>query len=414
MKSLALSVCLALTTAARAQLAPAESAGALPPATETPATGPAADALPGRAAFDAEIQAWRTLLPKTDPPTPLTTEFEPRLDKIAEAVKAAKDADGLVQPRKDFETLSHELVLRNFRQSQAQGLRPGTLAEFSERQRALVETNAAQRRQMMAPVMSRAATAAGDGSRMFYDNDGHNGAAIMLPGNFGSPRAAVVNARSQGVHLHTGDTPPPVTSAALSFQSLFDYVDSTRGGRIAHAVASQAVGFTHWCFAAVKEAFISAKDKLWAKISDPTESGEIGIPPAVAADYARALNKNPQLMAKLGYRRVDVTTLPGNDPSIVPEGTVFDFAPGCAGYSAGAGHIEIVAARARLTEIHSRARPNLDADQVLACSDGCHGRTMNYFRTYGSARRVGRFVRPACMNMYVPVKDALPAATLSI
>ena len=390
MKSLSLAACLALTTAARAQPAPAAAEAAVP----------------DKQSFDAEIQSWRTRLPHVDPPSPLTTEFEPRLDRIAAAVKAAKGAAGLVQPRKDFEAWRHDVVLKSYQQARGMGLANGTLNQFSEQQRALIDTLAAQRRQIMAPVLARAATATGDGSRMFYDNDGRTGGAIMMPGNFGSPKPAAINAQPQGVHLRTAGTPPPVTSSALSFQSVLDYVDSTRGGRIAHAVASRAVGFTHWCFAAVKEAFISAKDKLWATISDPTESGEIGIPPGLAADYARALNKNPQLMAKLGYRRVDPSTLPGNDPSVVPEGTVFDFAPGCAGYSAGAGHIEIVAARARLAEIPRRARPELDAGEVLACSDGCHGRTMNYFRTYGGERRVGRAVRPACMNMYVPVKDA--------
>ncbi|MFI5346337.1 MAG: hypothetical protein ACHQ51_08180 [Elusimicrobiota bacterium] len=356
-----------------------------------------------RDAFQSEIAAWRTRLPHVDPPAPLTTEFEPRLDTIAAAVKTAKNAADQAKPRKDFEVWKHDITLKMYRQTRDQGVATGTLDQFSERQRTLLESYAQQRRQVIAPTIQKAALASGDGAKLFYDGDKSAGVPIMMPGSFGSPKPTAVNAQPQGVHLHTGDTPPPVTSAPLSFQSLLDYVDSTRGGRIAHAVASQAVGFTHWCFAYVKDAFITAKDKLWAKISDPTESGDIGIPPAIAADYARALNKSPELMAKLGYRRVDVSTLPGNDPSVVPEGTVFDFAPGCAGYSAGAGHIEIVAARGRLPEIKRSARPELDGEQVLACSDGCHGRTLNYFRTYGSPRRVGRAVRPACMNMYVPV-----------
>jgi hypothetical protein len=383
MKALPLLACLLLSPSARAQQ-------------------PAAKA-ESRDEVLNEIEAWRIRLPHVDPPAPLTAEFEPRLDKIAGSMKSAKNAADQVQPRKDFEAWKHEISLKMFQQSRAQGVETGTLNQFSGAQRALVESYAQQRRAVLAPVIQKAAQANGDGAKLFYDGDHNVSAPIMIPGNFGSPKPTAVNAESQGVHLRTGDTPPPVTSAPLSFQSVLDYVDSTRGGRIAHAVASQAVGFTHWCFAYVKDAFISAKDKLWSRISDPTQSGEIGIPPAIAADYARALNKSPELMAKLGYRRVDVSTLPGNDPSVIPEGTVFDFAPGCAGYSAGAGHIEIVAARSRLGEIKRSARPDLDSDQALACSDGCHGRTLNYFRTYGSARRVGRYVRPACMNMYVPV-----------
>lgn len=356
----------------------------------------------GREAFDSEIEAWRVRLPHVDPPAPLTVEFEPRLNAIAAAVKAAKTPAALERPRKDFDAWRHEVVLKSYREARGQGLFTGTLDQFSEHQRQLLEAYAAQRRQALVPILAKAETAS-SGSRLFYDNDGRSGTDLELSGGFSPSRRAAVNAEAQGVHLRSGEAPPPVTSAALSFQSVIDYVDSTRGGRIAHAVASRAVGFTHWCFASVKEAFIRAKDKLWSRVSDPTGSGAIGIPPALAADYARALNKNPQLMAKLGYRRVDPRTLPGGDPSVVPEGTVFDFAPGCAGYSAGAGHIEIVAARSRLPEIPVRARPSLAAGEVLACSDGCHGRSLNYFRTYGRT----------CMSMYVPVVDA-PSTTLSL
>ncbi|MDE2509896.1 MAG: hypothetical protein KGL74_02125, partial [Elusimicrobia bacterium] len=300
MKALPLLALLLIAVSARAQ-APA-------PVPETQ----------GRDAFLNEIEAWRTRLPHVDPPAPITVEFEPRLDKIAAAVKAAKNAADQVRPRKDFETWKHDITLKSWHEARRQGVENGSLNQFSERQRALIESYAQQRRQVLAPELQKAASASGEGARMFYDGDSRSGALIMMPGSFGSPRPSPINAEPQGVHLRTRDTPPPVTSAPLSFQSLLDYVDSTRGGRIAHAVASRAVGFTHWCFAYVKDAFIAAKDKLWSRISDPTESGEIGIPPAIAADYARAVNKNPELMAKLGYRRVDVSTLPGNDPSIVP------------------------------------------------------------------------------------------------
>lgn len=347
----------------------------------------------------ADIDSWRhAQLVHVDPPAPLTVEFEPRLDAIEARVKAAADADALSAAAKDFKTWQHDLILKRFTMSKKEGIARGSLNGFSREQRLQIQAIAAQtdaisqaRLKQTAPEMFDGGGASGDATV-----DGPAGNAPS-PSN-GNP------APPPGLHINPVAPPPAVTSSPLSFSSLWNYIDNSRGYKVAEAVFERATGFAHYCYAAVKEGFIAAKDMLWAKISSPTESGEIGIPPALAVDYQRAVNGNPALMAKLGYRRVDVSSIPGDDPSIIPSGTVFDFAPRCAGYSAKAGHIEIVGARSMIDDIPPRARPNLAADQALACSDGCHGRTLNYFRTYG---------KQGCMSMYVPVK-ASPVATAGL
>lgn len=348
-----------------------------------------AQTAPDRAALLADIDSWRHgQLVHVDPPAPLTAEFEPKLDAIEARVKAASGEDEIGLADKDFKAWQHDLLAKRFALSKKEGIARGTLGGFSRDQRERIGAIAAQtdmiaqaRLHQTAPEMFDGGGAAGDGAV-----EGGPGGAQSRGGAESAPA---------GLRINPVAAPPPVTSSPLSLSSLWNYIDQSRGYKVAEAVFTRAEGFAGYCYAAVKEGFIAAKDRLWGKIKDPTQSGAIGIPPALAVDYQRAVNKNPALLAKLGYRRVDVSTIPGDDPSVIPSGTILDFAPRCAGYSAEAGHIEIVGARSMLKDIPRSGRPALSSDEALACSDGCHGRTLNYFRTYG---------RKGCMSMYVPVK----------
>jgi hypothetical protein len=345
----------------------------------------------------ADIDSWRHgQLVHVDPPAPLTVEFEPRLDAIEARVKATEDPNSLAEAQRDFKTWQHDLLLKRFTISKRAGLARGTMNGYSREQRQQIQAIAAQTDAISQARLKQTAPE-------MFDGGGAEGDAVAGGPGGNSSSASGNPAPPAGLHINPVAAPPPVTSAPLSFSSLWNYIDNSRGYKVAEAVFSRATGFAHYCYAAVKQGFIAAKDMLWSKISSPTQSAEIGIPPALAVDYQRAVNGNPALMAKLGYRRVDVSSIPGNDPSIIPSGTVFDFAPRCAGYSPKAGHIEIVGARSMVNDIPRRARPALDANEVLACSDGCHGRTLNYFRTYG---------RQGCMSMYVPVKTQSVATRL--
>lgn len=345
---------------------------------------------PDRAAILAEIDSWRHgQLVHVTPPAPLTAEFEPKLDVIEGRVKEASDPKDLLQLNNDFKAWQHDLLLKRFAENKKEGLAPGTLNGFSRDQREQIQTIQAQTDMIAQARLKQSAP-------QLFDGGGAAGDAVEAGGLGADASPAAGAAAPAGLHIDDVAPPPAVTSQPLSFSSLWNYIDQSRGYKVAEAVFTRAKGFAGYCYASVKEGFIAAKDKLWAKISSPTASAQIGIPPGLAVDYQRAVNKNPALLAKLGYRRVDVSSIPGQDPSVIPSGTIFDFAPGCAGYSREAGHIEIVGARSMLGDIPRSGRPELTPDEALACSDGCHGRTLNYFRTYG---------RKGCMSMYVPVSD---------
>jgi hypothetical protein len=350
-----------------------------------------ARAQPDRAATLADIDSWRHgQLVHVDPPAPLTAEFEPKLDAIEAKVQAAADPTALASAQNEFAGWQHDLLLKRFALSKKEGVAHGSLNGFSRQQREQIHAIGAQTESISQARLKQTAP-------QLFDGGGADGDAPVEGGARASASPSGDAAAPAGLHFGEVAAPPPVTSAPLSLSSLWSYIDQTRGYKVAEAVFTRATGFAHYCYASVKEGLIAAKDMLWAKIKSPAESGEIGIPPGLAADYQRAVNANPVLLAKLGYRRVDVSSIPGEDPSVIPSGTIVDFAPSCAGYSAKAGHIEIIGARSMLADIPRGARPSLTPDEALACSDGCHGRSLNYFRTFG---------RKGCMSMYVPVKAA--------
>lgn len=391
MKALALLACLALPLAARAQ------------------PKPAAD----REGLAFQIETWRTRLPHVDPPAPVTTEFEPRLDKIAEAVKKAKTPGELAQPRKDFERWQHDLVLKDFR------LQPGsslTLNQFSARQRELIDAFGQQNKQMARSLKSASAATDGDASRMFYDGQTGVGMEIMLPGHFGSPKPSPVNSEAATPGLRVTDTPPPPASAKpFSFAALKSYFDTSgisdaavqSVAKIKNEVAGVGrllTGFAGSCYYGAKWLLIKAH-VLPSEVATPEEIGEIGIGSGHAYMMNAALKNSPRLQTKLRVRRLDLKTVKDSEASQIPERTMFVFDRGCAGMSDESGHIEIAMSREKLAVLPAsvfyrtsyrgpKYKPEMGPNQILACSDGCAVRSMAYLRTY--ARR-------GCLNAYVPV-----------
>ncbi|HXS99381.1 MAG TPA: lytic transglycosylase domain-containing protein [Elusimicrobiota bacterium] len=83
-----------------------------------------------------EIEAWRgTQLRHTDPPAPLTAKFEPRLNEIKAAVRAAATEAELAKPKKDLDAWKHDLLEAKFARARKQGLEHGGIAAFSQEQR---------------------------------------------------------------------------------------------------------------------------------------------------------------------------------------------------------------------------------------------------------------------------------------
>lgn len=396
MKPLPLLVWLALTLPASAQTPPVDAAK-----------------------FMDEIGTWRTRLPHVDPPNPTTAEFEPRLDKIADSVKAARKAEELVQPRKDFEAWQHDLTLKSYQQARRLGLADGSLNEFSARQRSMLGAFSRQRDQVVAANLQKAGAAAGDGGSLFYDGNQRNGTAVALPGRYGpaSPEAGT-NAPPQGAHLRVNDTPvPPPSAKPFSLASLRDYFDQSG---ISDAVVTglqtmknRVAGFGHLlsgfagsCYYGAKWLLIKA-GALPPEVSAPEEIGEIGIGSGRAYMMNSALKRSPKLQAKLRVRRLDLKALKDSDAPLIPERTTFVFDRGCAGMSAESGHIEISMRREKLALLPAAAfyrarsrgpkhKPAMGPNDVLACSDGCAIRSPAYLRTYG---------RKGCLNAYVPVND---------
>lgn len=364
-----------------------------------------------------EIATWRTRLPHVDPPNPTTVEFEPRLDKIADAVKAARRPEELAQPRKDFEAWQHDLTLKSYRQAGRQGIAVGSLNEFSARQRSMLGAFAGQREQVAANL-KKAGTAAVNGGNRFYDGDQRGAAPVTLPGRFGPASPAAVNADPQGAHLRVNDTPvPPPSAKPFSLASLRDYFDQSgisdavvtglqsMKNRVA-GFGNLLTGFAGSCYYGAKWLLIKA-GALPPEVSAPEEIGEIGIGSGRAYMMNSALKRSPKLQTKLHVRRLDLKNLKDSDAPLIPERTTFVFDRGCAGMSAASGHIEISMRREKLDLLPAAAfyrarrrgpkyKPAMGPNDVLACSDGCAIRSPAYLRTYG---------RKGCLNAYVPVND---------
>lgn len=372
-----------------------------------------------RAAILAEIDSWRHgQLVHVIPPAPLTAEFEPRLDAIEAKVKAAQSPDDLIQPRKEFTTWQHDLLMKRFVASKGQGVTRGSLDDFSHGQRDRIKALAAQTDLIAQARLKQTPP-------QLFDGGGTDSSEVGAGGN-GRPAAAAPGAFATPPGLHINATPLPAPSAKpLSLASLEDYFD--RSGisdavlRSVEKIKNEAAGvgrllsgFAGSCYYGVKWMLI-ATHVLPPEVKAPAEIGKIGIGSGNAYMMSSALKRNPKLQSKLHVRSLDLTTLKDSDASRIPERTMFVFDRGCAGFSGESGHIEYTLHSDKMNGLsasafhragrrpHGLYKPSVGANEVLACSDGCMVHTMAYLRTYG---------RRKCLNAYVPVNDQ-PAALLS-
>lgn len=379
------------------------------------APAPAADAR--QKALD-EIAAWRGFLPRANPPSPLTTAFEPRLDAVEAAFKAA-DPAALAKPRRDFEAWQRDFIVARCKAMPAGCETASQLRAFSVAQRSSVADFARQRAEFMDPKIRQARAAEGPGARLFYDNDTRQAAAIVLPGSFGSPPpVARFNAQSQTPSLSTVQAPPPPpASKPFSLAALADWFDyggiSDKAIRAVESIKNEVAGygkllsgFAGSCYYGAKWLMIKA-GMLPPEVRSPGEIGNIGIGSGHAYMMNAALKRDPSLQAKLHVRALRLADIADAEVKRIPEKTMFVFDRGCAGMSGESGHIEIKFDDDKMSELPAAAfyrsgrrgpayKPTVGSDQVLACSDGCMLHTAAYLRTYG---------RQGCLNAYVPVLD---------
>lgn len=391
------------------------------------AAAPAPAARPAAAPADLkqkaldEIAAWRGQMPHGQPPSPLTKEFEPRLDRIEELFKAADAADprALAQPRKDFEEWQHEFVTASCRLMPAGCASSKQLYRFSALQRESVADFARQRAEILDPKLREARNAEGPGAKVFYDNDTHQSAAIMLPGGFGSPPPpAEVNAAPRTPKLETTETPlPPPAAKPFSLASLAEHFDySGLSDRVIAAVEGiknevagygrLLTGFAGSCYYGAKWLMIKA-GMLPPEVKLPEQIESIGIGSGHAYMFDAALKRNPSLQAKLHVRPLKLADIRDSEVKLIPEKTIFVFDRGCAGMSAASGHAEMKLDDDKLADLPASAfyragrrgrkhKPSISDNEVLACSDGCMLHTAAYLRAYG---------RQGCLNAYAPVLD---------
>jgi hypothetical protein len=213
----------------------------------------------------------------------------------------------------------------------------------------------------------------------------------------------------------TSPTPPPggflpVTSTALSWDALAGWLDFSKG----YDVAREALtGTLKWarsmgsmCYQFVKQALIDAGV---IDAPNPQSTGAFGLRPNSARMLNEDIRRNPQLLAKMGYRRADLSAL-SDDASRVPDGSLLGYDAGCSFADATHGHAEIVVSDATydLLRAENRRLPRLDAaaNEVRVCHFSCTTRTTAFMRTYGTDRRTraGQTI-PACLKLYVPVKQ---------
>ena len=223
-------------------------------------------------------------------------------------------------------------------------------------------------------------------------------------------------------------TPPPGAAPgapaardSVSFAALAAVADWERGKRVALEAVNGTVNWVSSmgskCYRFVKQALIGAGV---LDAPDPQSTGPLGLRSARAKFFTEDVRKDPEILAKMGYRRADISTMTGNDPSVIPDGSILNYAGGCSFADPVSGHIELTVSRSTYVEMRQadpkgvRARA-IDDDEVTVCHFSCTGRTLPFIRTYGTdgpPRRVkdakGKLKtipgRKACLNLYVPVK----------
>ena len=367
-----------------------------------------------RGAILAEIDSWRRdQLVQVFPPDPLTTEFEKPLDDIEGNIKAAQSADDLDQPRKDFKTWQHDLLIKKF---------------ILTKSAAATRTFEVQNGRIFQARLTQTAAGTDGRAGQFFDGIMTNYSAVETSADHRWVSAAInAPASTLGPRISPAPLPAP-TAKALPLASLRDHLDrsgisdavvksmETIKNRVA-GVGNLLSGFAGSCYFGVKWMMIKTH-MLSPEVQAPNQIGKIGIGSGKACMMSQALKRTPKLQAKLHVRPLDLTTVKDVDASLIPERTLFVFDQGCAGFSDASGHIEYslhaekiknlpASAFHRAGRSHGDSKPSIAPNEVLACSDGCLIHTMAYLRTYG---------RKGCLNAYVPVTEqaAAPRSEITV
>ncbi len=214
----------------------------------------------------------------------------------------------------------------------------------------------------------------------------------------------------QAEFLRPATSPPPpavsapplglASSLAQSWESLKTYMNWEGGKTVAVEAFTGTLNYVKsigkMCWRFVKQAFIDS-DVL--DVPNPQSTGLLGIRPDAAAMFAEDVKKNPKILDRMHYRRVDLAHA-SDDPSSVPDGSLLIYARGCSFANARSGHAELTVGEATYQSLHARNRRlpaiPVSGNEVRVCHFSCTKRSMPFLRTYG---------KQGCLNMYVPVKS---------
>jgi hypothetical protein len=198
--------------------------------------------------------------------------------------------------------------------------------------------------------------------------------------------------------------PSAMTRLSYSLAELSSFIDLKRGGEVAYeaisGVLEEGKMAVHRCYNFVKRALIDAGV---IDAPNPQSTAVVGLRPDQASMFNTDVQRHPEILNNLGYRRAKMGDLSDN-PTDIPPGTIFIYGAQCAfAKYKSAGHAELSVSRAEYEEVRAAKRrfniQPLDATDVPACHYTCAGRSMAFLRTYGKGEN-------ACLRMYVPVKSS--------
>jgi hypothetical protein len=237
-----------------------------------------------------------------------------------------------------------------------------------------------------------------------YDSNGVRNWSKILPRAQPYPFTASPTPSPATTPGALSSLPSALTRVVYSLSELGSFIDVKRGAEVAYEAVANVLEegkmAVHRCYNFVKRALIDAGV---IDAPDAQSTAVMGLRPDQASMFSQDVEKHPEILNRLGYRRAKMGDL-SNNPSDIPSGTIFIYGAQCAfAKYKSAGHAELSVSRAEYEKTRTE-KPRfhiqpLDETDVPACHYTCAGRSMAFLRTYGKGDK-------ACLRMYVPVKSS--------
>jgi hypothetical protein len=213
--------------------------------------------------------------------------------------------------------------------------------------------------------------------------------------------------------------PPPESGIRWAYNSVLNYIDNSRVGRMAQSLAASARTLYGRCYEYVKNAMISA-GFFPSHVRSSTEVTEVGIGSGSAYMFAQLTE---QQLRDRRLRLVDPSTIPWAPQNDNLEGYILVWAPRCNGEEIARGrgahpehgHIEAIVSRRRIASMPRHVQNNLSGilqpSDLVAVSDHATGRNVDVLRRYSTSPQImsrpfnhqGRQVRLPCLTVLAPV-----------